>query len=118
MDVARGDEAEVVVDVDGDGTFEEDERFDAVVASGGKDGMAMHISIKVYLGDSLEDNQPGVAIYSINDIGIVYPDGSDIDDLWLNTFTPPRRRSRGNGSDIDDLRPNTFTPPGWRNRGK
>ncbi len=93
MAVAGGHEAKVLVDVDDDGIFEEDEIFEAIVASVGKDGM--DISIKVYLGKRLEDNQPGVAIYSINDIRIVYPDGSAIDDLWLNTFTPPRRRSHG-----------------------
>ncbi len=93
MDMAGGNEAEVLVDVDDDGIFEEDEEFDAIVTSAGEYGM--DIAIKVYLGNSLKNNQPGVAIYSINGIGIVYPDGNVIDDLWLNTFIPRRKRSRG-----------------------
>ena len=75
------------------GGFEEDEQFEAIVSSSD----AVDIAIKVYLGNSLKDNKPGVAIYSINNRNIIYPDGSDIDDLWLNTFTPPRKKSSKKG---------------------
>jgi thermitase len=94
IDVATGDGAGVFVDVDGNDLFEEDEQFEAIVSSSD----AVDIAIKVYLGNSLKDNKPGVAIYSINNRNIIYPDGSDIDDLWLNTFTPPRKKSSGKGS--------------------
>ena len=91
MDVMAGDEAEVFVDVNANDIFEEDEQFEAIVVSEDP----VDIAIKVYLGDSLVDNQPGVAIYSISDTEIIYPNGSDIDDLWVNTFTPPRKKSSG-----------------------
>lgn len=78
MNVSVGDEAEVTVNC---------VPYDAIVSSTDVDGAATDIAIKVYMGDALEDNDPTVAIYSINSIAISYPDGSDIDDLVLNTFT-------------------------------
>lgn len=87
MDVSVGDTAVVYIDVDASGTFDDGEIYDAVVSSTDVDGAATDIAVKVCCPD-LIDNDPFVAIYSINDIPITYPDGSDIDDLQLDTFTP------------------------------
>ena len=97
MDVHVGDEAEVYVDVDGSEVFGENEGYLAVVSSTDVDGEALDIAIKVYC-DDLVDNDPGVAIYSINDIDIVYSDelgAGSIEDLVLDTFLPPRKVGKG-----------------------
>ena len=86
MDVSVGDEALVYVDVDGSETFDDDEQYEAIVSSTDVDGAATDIAIKVYVPD-LIDNDPMVAIYDINGIPILYQDGSEIDDLQLETFS-------------------------------
>lgn len=86
IDVSVGDAALVYVDVDGSCTFDEDEMYEAVVSSTDVDGAATDIAIKVY-GLVLQDNDPMVAIYSINGIPVLYHDGSEIDDLQLDTFS-------------------------------
>ena len=79
MDVSAGDSAEVYVDVDASCTFDDDERYPAVVISPA-------MVIKVYCPD-LVDNDPKVAIYSVNNIPISDTSGNDIV-LYLDTFTP------------------------------
>ena len=95
MDVYVGALAEVYVDVDGSGIFGVDEGYPAIVSSTDVDGEAPDITIKVYVGEDLVDNDAGVAIYSINDIDIVYADelgGGLIDDLVLDTFQKERHK--------------------------
>jgi hypothetical protein len=78
IDVSVGDPAEVWVEYyDG---------YEAIVSSTDCDGAATDIAIKVY-GLVLQDNDPKVAIYSINGIPVLYQDGSEIDDLQLETFS-------------------------------
>lgn len=79
MDVSVGDQAEVTVN---------GVKYDAIVSSTDVDGAALDIAIKVYMGEDLVDNDPTVAIYSINGISIVDADGNDIEYLQLDTFTP------------------------------
>ena len=79
MDVSKGDSAEVYVDVDASCTFDNDERYPAVVNS-------PSMVIKVYCPD-LVDNDPKVAIYSVNNIPVSDTSGNDIV-LYLDTFTP------------------------------
>jgi hypothetical protein len=88
MDVSVGDSADVFVDVDTSGTFDEDENYLAIVSSTDIDGEALDIAIKVYIGEELIDNDPCVAIYSINNIPIVDTLGNQIDYLCLDTFDP------------------------------
>ncbi len=83
IDVSVGDEAQVYVD---------DVEYPAIVSSTDEDGAATDIAIKVYVGDGLEDINPTVAIYTVNGINIAYADGSDIDDLVLDTFTSGKKK--------------------------
>lgn len=88
MDVSVGDSADVFVDADKSGTFDEDENYLAIVSSTDLDSQATDIAIKVYIGEDLINNDPCVAIYSINNIPIVDTLGNPIDYLCLNTFDP------------------------------
>lgn len=88
MDVRVGDSAEVYVDVDGSGTFDDDELYAAVVSSTDVDGAATDIAIKVFCGDDLVDNDPQVAILSVAELTVADDERNAIDYLQLNTFTP------------------------------
>jgi len=90
MDVSVGDSAEVFVDVDASGEFDNDEQYPAVVSSTDRDGEATDIAIKVFVGEDLIDNDPLVAIWSVGGHAIVDADGNPIDYLQLDTFTPGR----------------------------
>jgi hypothetical protein len=111
MAVSLGDSADVFVDVDTSGTFDEDENYLAVLSSTDVDGEALDIAIKVYVGEDLIDNDPCVAIYSINHIPVVDTLGNQIDYLCLDTFDPPG--DGGSGAPVNlALRnyPNPFNP--------
>jgi len=88
MDVSVGDSADVFVDVDTSGSFDGDENYLAIVSSTDVDGEALDVAIKVYVGEDLIDNDPCVAIYSINHIPIVDTLANQIDYLCLDTFDP------------------------------
>jgi len=78
MDVSVGDPAEVWV--------ESHDGYEAIVSGTDVDGAATDIAIKVYV-PGLQDNDPMVAIFSIKGIPVLYHDGSEIDDLQLETFS-------------------------------
>ncbi|MCK4821761.1 PQQ-binding-like beta-propeller repeat protein, partial [bacterium] len=80
IDVSVGDAAEVWVE--GYDQYE----YEAVVSGTDCNGAATDIAIKIY-GLVLTDNSPKVAIFSINGIPVLYHDGSEIDDLQLDTFS-------------------------------
>lgn len=107
MDVSEGDSAEVYVDVDSSSTFDNDERYPAVVNSPG-------MEVKIYCPD-LVDNDPKVAIYSVNNIRISDTSGDDIV-LYLDTFTPegkgPKRLSTVSPTQfsLSQNYPNPFNP--------
>jgi len=107
MDVSKGDSAEVYVDVDASCTFDADERYPAVVNS-------PSVVVKVYCPD-LVDNDPKVAIYSINNIPISDTLGDDIV-LYLDTFTPEGKGPESqaiallNEFTLSQNTPNPFNP--------
>jgi hypothetical protein len=105
MEVAKGDSAEVYVDVDGSDTFDDDELYPAVVISPG-------ILVKVYCPD-LVDNDPKVAIYGIDDIPVSDASGNDVI-LYLDTFTPPGKGPKVSVSpdqfSLGQNYPNPFNP--------
>jgi hypothetical protein len=111
MDVSVGDSADVFVDVDTSGTFDEDEDYLAIVSSTDIDGGALDIAIKVYIGEDLVDNDPCVALYSINHIPVVDTLGNEIDYLCLDTFDP--HAGGGSGAPVNlalQNHPNPFNP--------
>jgi len=111
MAVSVGDSADVFLDVDTSGTFDEDENYLAVLSSTDVDGEALDIAIKVYIGEDLVDNDPCVAIYSINHIPVVDTLGNQVDYLCLDTFDP--HASGGSETPVNlALRnhPNPFNP--------
>jgi hypothetical protein len=107
MDVSKGDSAEVYVDVDASCTFDADEQYPAVVNSPG-------VVVKVHCPD-LVDNDPKVAIYSVNNIPISDTLGNDVV-LYLDTFTPEDRGPESHASALLDEftlgqnTPNPFNP--------
>ncbi|MFQ6031793.1 MAG: T9SS type A sorting domain-containing protein [Candidatus Zixiibacteriota bacterium] len=113
MDVSVGDTAEVYVDVDDDGNFDED-YFLAIVSSTDVDGEATDIAVKVYdVSPLVAEIDPHVAIYSINNIAIVDTLGNPIDYLKLNTFSPGKFTTESALPEQVTLRqnhPNPFNP--------
>jgi len=105
MDVSKGDSAEVYVDVDGSCTFDNDERYPAVVNS-------PSMVIKVYCPD-LVDNDPKVGIYSVNNIPISDTLGNDIV-MYLDTFAPkgkgPKTTVSPDQFTLGQNSPNPFNP--------
>ncbi len=105
MDVSKGDSAEVYVDVDASDTFDNDERYPAVVNSPA-------MLVKVYCPD-LVDNDPKVAIYSVHNIPISDTLGNDIV-LYLDTFTPKGKGPKVSASpdqfSLGQNYPNPFNP--------
>jgi len=115
MDVSIGDSAEVFVDTDKDGSFEVDEEYPAVVSSTDSNGYASDIAIKVFIGEDLINNDPCVAINSVNDVLIVDTLEHKIDYLCLNTFTPPQGQPSKaiqivNQFELPQNYPNPFNP--------
>ena len=100
MDVSTGDLAEVFVDVDGSGTFDSDERYQAVVSGTDVNGAATEIAMKVYVECDLIDNDPHVAIYAVGGLGLVDSDENPIDYLQVDTFNP-----RAVSGGTDDAQP-------------
>jgi len=113
MDVSVGDSAEVYVDIDTSGSFDEGEKYEGKVSSTNLDGSATDIAIKVYCPD-IVDNDPAVAIYSINSIPVVDTSDNQIDYLHLETFSP-RKHQTTETNIIDQVvlmqnYPNPFNP--------
>jgi hypothetical protein len=86
MDVSVGDTAEVYVDLDDNGNFDEYENYLTIVSSTDSDGAATDIAVKVYDVPVSADVDPYVAIYGINNTPIVDTAGNSIDYLQLITF--------------------------------
>jgi len=109
MDVSKDDSAEVYVDVDASCTFDSDERYPAWVTSNG-----MVVMVKVFCPD-LVDNDPKVAINSINNIPISDTSGNNIV-LYLDTFTPKGKGPKSLATVLPDQftlnqnHPNPFNP--------
>lgn len=92
LPISGGEMVSVSIDVNGDGIFENDEKFSAGIekVNGGK--RMQHIYVKVFLGNAVQNNNPGVAIWKVGEhkIGYAEPDGTTpkyrIDDLTLQTY--------------------------------
>jgi hypothetical protein len=113
MDVSVGDTAEVYVDLDDNGNFDDYEDYLATVSSTDSDGNATDIAVKAYNVPLTEEIDPYVAIYSINNIPIVDTAGNPIDYLQLITFSPHKSSTRSAIPDQVTLHqnyPNPFNP--------
>jgi hypothetical protein len=115
MNVSVGDSADVFVDADKSGSFDNDENYLAIVSSTDLDGQATDIAIKVYMGKDLINNDPCVAIYSINNIPIVDSLCNKIDYLCLETFDPHKGLKSTNSEtssliSLSQNYPNPFNP--------
>jgi hypothetical protein len=113
MDVSVGDTAEVYVDLDDNGNFDEYENYLAIVSSTDSDGNATDIAVKVYDVPLTEEIDPYVAIYSINNIPIVDTLGNPIDYLQLITFSPHKSATQSALPDqvtLQQNHPNPFNP--------
>lgn len=88
MDISVGDTADVYIDLDNNGNYDSYENYLAIVSSTDSNGVATDIAVKVYDVPLVDEIDPFVAIYSINDFPIVDSLGNPIDYLQLNTFSP------------------------------
>jgi len=113
MDVSVGDTAEVYVDLDNNGNFDDYENYLAIVSSTDSDGNATDIAVKVYDVPLTAEIDPYVAIYSINNIPIVDTAGNSIDYLRLITFSPHKSATQSaipNQVTLQQNHPNPFNP--------
>jgi len=113
IDVSVGDTAEVYVDLDDNGNFDEYESFLAIVSSTDSDGNATDIAVKVYDVPLTEEIDPYVAIYNINNIPIVDTLGNPMDYLQLITFSPHKSATQPAIPDqvtLQQNHPNPFNP--------
>jgi len=113
MDVSVDDTAEVYVDLDNNGNFDEYENYLAIVSSTDLDGEAKDIAVKVYDVPLTAQINPYVAIYSINNIPIVDTAGNSIDYLQLITFSPHKPATQSALPEqvtLQQNHPNPFNP--------